>query len=81
METKKILTRENIPTNELQTIVNIGYKGITLQYNEEYYLDYIVEENTGMINYDAQEKNYTKNQMEQNLRALKNAYLIAKRPF
>ena len=78
MKTKKVLTRENIPTNELQTIVDMVYRGVMLQYNEVYYLDYIVDENTGMINYDTQEKNYTTNQMEQNLRTLKNAYNIAK---
>lgn len=78
METKKVLTRENIPTDELQTTVDIVYKGVTLRCNEVYYLDYIVNEDTRMINKDVQEKHYTKNQMDRNLRALKNAYLIAK---
>lgn len=78
METKKVLTRENIPTDELQTTVDIAYKGVTLQYNEAYYLDYIVNDDTGVINKNVQEKHYTKNQMDQNLRALKNAYLVAK---
>ena len=78
METKKVLTRENIPTDELQEIVEKVYKGVKLQYNEVYYLDYIVDEDTGLINKDVKEKNYTKNQMERNIKALKNAYHIAK---
>lgn len=78
METKKVLTRENIPTDELQEIVEKVYKGVKLQYNEVYYLDYIVDENTGLINKGVKEKNYTKNQMERNIKALKNAYHIAK---
>lgn len=78
METKKVFTRENIPTDELQTTVDITYKGVTLQYNEAYYLDFIVNDDTGVINKNVQEKHYTKNQMDRNLRALKNAYLIAK---
>ncbi len=78
METKKVMTRENIPADELQITVDKVYNGVKLQYNEVYYLDYIVNEDTGMINKDVQEKHYTKNQMDRNLRALKNAYLIAK---
>lgn len=77
METK-VLTTKNIPTDELQTTVDIVCKGITLQYNEVYYLDYIVNEGIGMINKDVLEKYFTKNQINRNLRALKNAYLIAK---
>lgn len=77
METK-VLTRENIPTDELQTTVDIVYKELTLQYNEVYYLDYIVNEDTGMINKDVLEKHYTKSQMDRNLKTVKNAYLVAK---
>lgn len=78
METKKVLTRENIPTDELQGIVEKVYKGVKLQYNEVYYLDYIVDEETGMISNDVKEKHYTKSQMERNIKALKNSYNIAK---
>ena len=78
METKKVLTRDNIPTEEFSAPVIKSYKGIRLQYNEVYYLDFAVDEDTGMINKDVKEKHYTKNQMERNLKALKNAYHIAK---
>lgn len=78
METKKVFTRENTPTDELQTSVEKVYKGVKLQYNEVYYLDYIVDEDTGLINKDVMDKHYTKNQMERNIKALKNAYHIAK---
>ncbi len=40
METKKVLTRENIPTEELTTVVEKLYKGIRLKYTEVYYLDF-----------------------------------------
>jgi hypothetical protein len=78
METKKVLTREHTTTDELQNIVEKVYKGVKLQYNEVYYLDYSVDENTGLINKDVKEKHYTKTQIEQNIKALKNAYHIAK---
>lgn len=78
METKKILTRENIPTDELSASVTKSYKGITLEYSEVFYLDNIVDEETGMVNKDLKDKYYTKTQMERNMKALKNAYNIAK---
>lgn len=78
METKIILTRANIPTDEMQEIVEKVYKGVKLQYNEVYYLDYIVDEDTGLISKDEKERHYTKNQMERNIKALKNAYNVAK---
>ena len=78
METKKVLTRENIPTDELTTTVEKFHKGMKLGYTEVFYLDYAVDENTGLVNKDIMAKHYTKNQMERNMKALKNAYLIAK---
>lgn len=74
METKKILTRENIPTDELQNIVEKVYKGIKLQYNEVYYLDYVVDENTGLINKNVKEKHYTKTQMDRNIKEIKQSF-------
>lgn len=78
METKKVLTRDNTPTEELSAAVIKSHKGLLLEYKEVYYLDFAVDEDTGMINKDVKEKYYTKNQMERNMRALKNAYHIAK---
>jgi hypothetical protein len=78
METKKILTRDNSTTDELTVVVEKEYKGIKLKYNEFFYLDYSVDENTGFINKETKEKYYTKNQMQRNIKALKNAYHIAK---
>ena len=78
METKKILTRDNSTTDELTVVVEKEYKGIKLKYNEFFYLDYSVDENTGLINKETKEKYYTKNQMQRNTKALKNAYHIAK---
>jgi DNA-binding transcriptional regulator YiaG len=78
METKKILTRDNSTTDELTVVVEKEYKGIKLKYNEFFYLDYSVDENTGLINKETKEKYYTKNQMQRNIKALKNAYHIAK---
>lgn len=78
METKKVLTRQNILVDELTANVEKTYKGVKLSYTEAYYLDYAVDENTGMVNKDVKEKHFSKNQMERNLKALKNAYLIEK---
>ena len=78
METKKVLTRENIPTEELSATVTKLYKGLKLEYTEVFYLDNVVDEDTGMINQNLKDKHYTKNQMERNLKALKNAYHIVK---
>jgi len=78
METKKVLTRDNTPTEELSATVIKSHHGIQLEYTEVYYLDFAVDEDTGMINKAIKEKHYTKNQMERNLKALKNAYHIAK---
>jgi DNA-binding transcriptional regulator YiaG len=78
MEAKKVLTRENKPTRELHETVKKNYKGLELSYVEAYYLDYEVDENTGMINREKKVKHYTKNQTIRNLKALKSAYLVAK---
>ena len=78
MGTKIVLTRENIPTNELQNLFEKDYKGIKLQYNEVYYLDYIVDEETGLINKHIKEKYFTKSQIKRNIIALKSSYYIAK---
>jgi hypothetical protein len=46
----EVLTRENTPATELQRVVEKVIKGVKLTYNEVYYLDYDVNEDTGMIN-------------------------------
>jgi DNA-binding transcriptional regulator YiaG len=78
MEAKKVLTRENNPTNELQRSVEKIFKGIRLTYIEVYYLDYEVNEDTGIINKKEKVRHYTKEQINRNLKALKSAYLISK---
>ena len=78
METKKVLTRENIPTNEINGMTEKTFRGIKLKYPEVYYIDNDVDEETGKINRSVKVKHYTKNQIERNIKALKNAYLIAK---
>ena len=78
MEAKKVLTRENQPTNELQRSVEKIFKGLELSYTEVYYLDYEVNEDTGIINKENKTIHYCKEQINRNMRALKSAYLIAK---
>lgn len=77
METKKVLTRQNIATDEIIETAEKLFKGIKLKFSEAFYYDYEVDENSGMIS-TTLSKHYTKNQMERNLKALKNAYLISK---
>lgn len=78
METKKVLTRANIPTEERSAPVTKLYKGLKLEYTEVFYLDDAVDEDTGMILQDLKDRHYTQNQMERNLKSLKNAYHIVK---
>lgn len=78
METKKVFTRENKTVDELRDVVIKKFKGLNLQYEEVFYLDYEVDEETALINKNQTVKYYTKNQIERNIKALKNSYLIAK---
>jgi len=78
METNKLLTRENHLTDELHGITDKMYKGLKLEYTELFYLDYDVDEDTGLINRNKTSKHYTKSQADRNIKALKNAYHIAK---
>ena len=78
MKTKKVLTRDNKLTSELRRTVKKTFKGMKLSYNEVYYLDYEVNEDTGIINKEEKTRHYTKEQTNRNMKALKSAYLIAK---
>ena len=75
---KKVLTRENIPTDELKRLVKKNIEEVKFAYDEVYYLDYEVDENTGVINKNKQVEHYTKEQVTRNMKAQKSAYLIAK---
>lgn len=77
MTNKKVLTRENEVTDELVESVEKIHKGFKLVYNKFYYLDYEVDENTGMINREKKVKYHTENHVNRNLKALKSAYLVA----
>jgi DNA-binding transcriptional regulator YiaG len=74
----EVLTRENTPATELQRVVEKVIKGVKLTYNEVYYLDYDVNEDTGMINKNKSVEHYTKDQTTRNIKAQKSAYHIAK---
>ena len=78
MVEKKVLTRENTPTDELQRSVKRVIKGVELTYEEFYYLDFEVNEDTGLINKNKLVEHYTKDQTTRNIKAIKSAYLIAK---
>ena len=78
MEAKRILTRENELTVELRETVKKEFYGFELSFEEVYYLDYKVDEDTGIIDKNEKVKYYTKDQMNRNLKALKSAYMIAK---
>lgn len=70
METKKVLTRENIPIDEISGLTYKTFRGIKLEYLEVYYMDYDVDEETGKIDKSVKVKHYTKNQIERNIKAL-----------
>jgi len=72
METKKLYTRDNEPTEELRKIVTKKYKNVVLTYEVVYFLDYEVDENTGYIKENKVEY-YTKDQYVRNIESLKRA--------
>ncbi len=78
MEAKKILTRENELTVELKETVEKEFKGLKLSFEEAFYLDYKVNDETGVVDKTKKVKHYTKDQMNRNLKALKSAYMISK---
>ena len=63
MKMNKILTRENESAKELVGSVEKVYKGIyqLFNYSEVYYLDFEVDENTGIIDEQKMARHYTKN--------------------
>jgi DNA-binding transcriptional regulator YiaG len=75
---RKILTRNQLATDELKKTVKEVYNGLELEYTEVYYLDDEVDENTGMIIEGKKVPHYTGEQMDRNLKALKSAYNVAK---
>jgi DNA-binding XRE family transcriptional regulator len=78
MEAKKVLTRENELTVELRETVKKMYKNLEISYEEVYYLDYEVDEDTGIINKTKKVKHYTKDEVTRNMKALRSAFLIVK---
>ena len=78
MVNKKVLTRNNKPTDELQRSVDTQIKGVKISYTEVHYLDIEVNEDTGMIDTNKQVAHYTKDQVDRNMKTLKTAYMIAK---
>jgi len=78
MSTKKVLTRNNKPTDELQRNVTKETNGVKFSYSEVYYLDFEVDENTGMVSNDVSVEYFTKDQVERNMKAMKAAYMVAK---
>jgi len=78
MSKNKVLNRNNEPTEELQRSIVKVIDGVEYNYNEVYYLDFEVDENTGMVNKDHSVAHYTKDQVERNMKAHKTAYMIAK---
>jgi len=79
MTQTKIQRRDNSFTEELKAIKTTNFNGIEFSYEEVYYLDYDVDENTGMINKKKLAKFYKSTQVKQNSKAMKSAYEEAKR--
>ena len=78
MASNKVLMRDNKPTDELQRLVNKEFKGVKFNYNEVYYLDFEVNEDTGSINKNKLVEHFTKDQVDRNMKSLKSAFMIAK---
>jgi len=78
MSKRKILTRDNVLVDEQKRSLTKEFDGLTFCYDEVYYLDYEVDENTGVINKSKLVNHYTGEQTTRNLKAMKSAYHIAK---
>jgi len=78
MVSKEIFTRDNNPTDELQRTAERNINGVKFTFKEVYYLDYDVDENTGIINRESKGVFYTGSQVDRNMKALKRAYHISK---
>jgi hypothetical protein len=74
MKNSNSLTFDKEPIKEITKRVERFLKGVEFTYIESYYLDYDVDENTGMINKDNKVPYYTSNQVESNLISLRKAY-------
>lgn len=72
----KILTRDNLLVEEQKEAVKRLIQGAEVNYEEVYYLDDEVDENTGIINRGKKVKHYTKEQVNRNLEAIKKSYLL-----
>jgi hypothetical protein len=68
-----------MPTETIKEQRTKTYKGVTYTYEEWYHKDFHVDENTGIIDYQKLEKNYTIDQLDHCLKASKEAYYKAKR--
>ena len=76
MSKKTVFTRENEVTEELRETVKTTHKGVVCVYDRLYCLDYEVNEYTGKINREKKARFCTKDQVNRNLKALKNAYSV-----
>lgn len=74
---KNILTRADVPAKEKLQKVEKVIKKVKFTYDEVYYLDYEVDENTGIIDKTKLVPHYTKHQTNRNLKAIKSAYWVA----
>lgn len=71
---KTVLNRDGKETVELEQFVSKIYNGKRIIYTEVYHLDHRVDPSTGMIDKEVQNCHYTKEQVAENLRRLKEAY-------
>lgn len=73
---KEVLkNRKNETVEELTEIVTMDYQGTTLTFEEVYYLDDDVNEDTGEIIKGKKVQFYKENQVSRNLKTLKKSYL------
>ncbi len=75
---KMVKNRDGEDTQQLYEVVEKEYKGVHVTYVSQYYLDFAVEEGTYNIDRSRKEKFFTEDQVSQNLKAFKEAYIDAK---
>ncbi len=67
----EVLNRDGSPAEVLTAEVTKYFNGVDVVFEETYYLDYEVNEETGLINKEKKVPHYTKEQTTKNMKALK----------
>jgi hypothetical protein len=73
-----IKNRDGVDAPQLSEVVDEEFRGVYVTYVSQYYMDYAVDEETYNIDRSRKEKFFSEDQVSQNLKSFKEAYVDAK---